>query len=282
MHPARSSSRRAVTIAALVRLASGPIHSPSCLAVPSTTQSQCRRVANWRSPRRAHWADGDNAFHLADCRKVSSSTGCMFGSRAVSTRRRGVLARWMVGRRSPPRRAEAHLNPISGHQHHPVERFHAGAGRRRVPCGPATGPPRDTRGASMRRHKATIGMLVIAVPLAPLAGCSDLPGTDEQQGAVAGGVGGAVLGAAVAKNKLLGGLIGGAIGAVGGYLIGANWDKLTGNERDEAIESVRNAESNPATAEQARRATTADINSDGFVTLDEVVAMEKAGFSDDE
>jgi hypothetical protein len=134
----------------------------------------------------------------------------------------------------------------------------------------------------MRRHKATIGMLVIAVPLAPLAGCSDLPGTDEQQGAVGGAVGGAVLGAAVSKNKLLGGLIGGAIGAVGGYLIGANWDKLTGNERDEAIEAARSAESNPATAEQARRATTADINSDGFVTLDEVVAMEKAGFSDDE
>ncbi|MFN7139114.1 MAG: hypothetical protein ACK4UN_07240, partial [Limisphaerales bacterium] len=32
----------------------------------------------------------------------------------------------------------------------------------------------------------------------------------------------------------------------------------------------------------ARRATTADLNNDGFVTLDEVVAMQQAGFTDQE
>jgi len=31
---------------------------------------------------------------------------------------------------------------------------------------------------------------------------------------------------------------------------------------------------------QANSATTADLNGDGFVTLDEVVAMKQAGFSD--
>ena len=35
---------------------SGPIQSPSCLAVPSTTQSQLRRVANCSIPWRAPWA----------------------------------------------------------------------------------------------------------------------------------------------------------------------------------------------------------------------------------
>jgi hypothetical protein len=34
--------------------------------------------------------------------------------------------------------------------------------------------------------------------------------------------------------------------------------------------------------EQARTATTADLNNDGFVTLDEVVAMKQAGLTDSE
>ena len=117
-------------------------------------------------------------------------------------------------------------------------------------------------------------------------GCESLPGNRETQGAVIGGAGGAVLGAVIAEdNRLLGALIGGALGAGGGYLIGAKTDwfgKDDDEVRDEARESVNRAQRNPATAEQARRASTADINDDGFVTLDEVVAMEKAGFEDRE
>jgi len=40
--------------------------------------------------------------------------------------------------------------------------------------------------------------------------------------------------------------------------------------------------SNPAKAEQVDKASTADLNDDGFVTLDEVVAMERANLSDRE
>ena len=36
------------------------------------------------------------------------------------------------------------------------------------------------------------------------------------------------------------------------------------------------------TADQARNARSADVNNDGYVTLDEVVAMKEAGLSDSE
>lgn len=133
----------------------------------------------------------------------------------------------------------------------------------------------------------TCRMLIVTGLAAGLAagpmGCEDLPGRKREQGAVIGGVGGAAAGAAIAKeNRLLGALIGGALGAGGGYLIGVQAEKVKDNDREEAIQAAREGERNPATAEQARNAATADVNNDGFVTLDEVIAMEKAGFSDEE
>jgi hypothetical protein len=130
-------------------------------------------------------------------------------------------------------------------------------------------------------------MLVLSagcVSIVPLTGCEDLPGDPETQGAVAGGVGGAVAGAVIGgeDNRLLGALIGGALGAGGGYLIGSQVDKVDDDDEEGAKEAVENAQSSPATADQARRADSADVNRDGFVTLDEVVAMEKAGFSNTE
>jgi hypothetical protein len=135
----------------------------------------------------------------------------------------------------------------------------------------------------MSKHM-TAAALAGAATLASFTGigCESLPGNDEQQGAVIGGATGAVIGATVTDNKLLGGLIGGALGAGGGYLLGANWDKITGNDRESAHEAINKSQNDPATAQEARTANTADINSDGFVTLDEVVAMQKAGFSDEE
>ena len=131
---------------------------------------------------------------------------------------------------------------------------------------------------------ALIGSLI----LAPLTGCESLPGNDESQGAVIGGVSGAAAGALLGgkDNRLLGALIGGALGAGGGYLIGANKDKITGKDseknREEAIKAAERAERNPAKAEDVDRARTADLNEDGFVTLDEVVAMRTANLSDRE
>jgi hypothetical protein len=127
-------------------------------------------------------------------------------------------------------------------------------------------------------------LLLGGLTLSPLVGCENLPGSRGTQGAVIGGAGGAVLGAVIAKqNRLLGALIGGALGAGGGYLIGAKTDwfgKDKDKNRSAAEDAVDKAQRDPATADEARHASTADVNNDGFVTLDEVVAMKNAGLSD--
>jgi hypothetical protein len=116
----------------------------------------------------------------------------------------------------------------------------------------------------------------------PLVGCEALPEDRRQRGAVIGGAGGAAAGAVLAEDRLLGALIGGALGAGGGYLIGAEMNKIEENAREDALEAHRRAQENPARAEDARGARDADLNNDGFVTLDEVIAMQQAGLSDDE
>jgi osmotically inducible lipoprotein OsmB len=112
---------------------------------------------------------------------------------------------------------------------------------------------------------------------AGLVGCSSVPGTAKQQGAVVGGATGAAVGASVTKNRALGAIIGGAVGAAGGYVIGGQTGHL--DKKDSAEKS---AQTNPATPTEASNARTADVNNDGFVTLDEIVAMDKAGVSDQE
>lgn len=122
----------------------------------------------------------------------------------------------------------------------------------------------------------------LAGVLAATAGCERLPGTPGQQGAAIGGVGGAATGAIVGgqHHRLLGALLGGALGAGGGYLIGANKDRIIGHDSAGAEEAVRRAQAHPASPQEALNAPTADLNRDGFVTMDEVVAMKQAGFSD--
>ena len=136
----------------------------------------------------------------------------------------------------------------------------------------------------MLNRKPMISLLIASLALTPLAGCDSLPGDKKTQGAVIGGVGGAVAGGVIAKNnRLLGALIGGALGAGGGYLIGAQLDKSDPKKNSEdAVKADKRARENPATSDDAKRARTADINNDGYVTMDEVVAMSKAGLSDDE
>jgi len=135
----------------------------------------------------------------------------------------------------------------------------------------------------MRASKLLCAALAGSLGLAPLTGCENLPGSRKEQGAVIGGLGGAAAGAALSKeNRLLGALIGGALGAGGGYLIGSQLSKADPEHRQEAAESGRRAQRDPARAVDVQRANTADLNNDGFVTLDEVVAMQKAGLSDQE
>jgi hypothetical protein len=119
--------------------------------------------------------------------------------------------------------------------------------------------------------------------LASFTACSNLPGNNQQQGAVIGGASGAAVGAAVAhNNRALGAIIGGAVGAAGGYVVGANKDKIFGKDNNSAAEAERKSQEAPATPQQALSATTADINNDGFVTLDEVVALRQAGVTDEQ
>ena len=135
----------------------------------------------------------------------------------------------------------------------------------------------------MHKHTLISTALAASLALAPLGGCQNLPGNSKQQGAVIGGMGGALAGAAVSKNERgLGALIGGVLGAGGGYLIGAQKDKVDQKKRDEAVAAHRRAEQTPAKPEDVERSRTADLNNDGFVTLDEVVAMERASLSDRE
>ena len=132
----------------------------------------------------------------------------------------------------------------------------------------------------------TATALMGSLALGPILGCENLPGNEKEQGAVIGGVGGALAGAAVAgkDDRLIGALIGGALGAGGGYLIGMQVenknDKDSAKKKEDAIKASQQAEANPATAQQAKNAKTADINDDGFVTLDEVAALEAAGLKD--
>ena len=134
------------------------------------------------------------------------------------------------------------------------------------------------------RKQISFQVTAIALLGALLVGCENLPGTKGQQGAVIGGASGAAAGAVIGgeKHRGVGAIVGGVLGAAGGYVVGANSDKIIGKNKDEAESAGQRAKSTPVTAEQARTASTADVNSDGYVTLDEVVAMREAGLSDSE
>ena len=125
----------------------------------------------------------------------------------------------------------------------------------------------------------------VAALCSVLLACESLPGTRTQQSTAVGGAVGAATGAAVAGegNRLLGALLGGAIGAAGGYLIGAETDWFARSDGDEeAFRAVDRARRTPATVEDVLASSTADLNDDGFVTRDELVAMEQAGLGDGE
>jgi Glycine zipper len=133
------------------------------------------------------------------------------------------------------------------------------------------------------KRRAVSLALVGSMALGPAVGCSNLPGGSKEQGAVIGGLGGAAAGALIGKNNRgLGALIGGVLGAGGGYLIGAHKDKIDKQKAEEAREASERAERNPARPDDVPRSRTADLNDDGFVTMDEVVALRKAGLSDSE
>jgi hypothetical protein len=139
----------------------------------------------------------------------------------------------------------------------------------------------SSKGGNMRKS-ISVQWISLGLIGTLITGCESLPGNKQTQGAVIGGATGAAAGAVIGgeKNRAAGAILGGVLGAAGGYVIGANSDKILGRDKDSAETVGRRAQTAPVTVEQARTARTADVNSDGYVTLDEVVAMKDAGLSD--
>ena len=73
-----------------------------------------------------------------------------------------------------------------------------------------------------------------------------------------------------------------ACGLSGGCLVGASRAMLDGRRVDLARAANDRSEQHPALPAEARDAKTADLNGDGFVTLDEMTAMRRAGLDDAE
>lgn len=75
-------------------------------------------------------------------------------------------------------------------------------------------------------------------------------------------------------------MLGADLGAAGGWLIAAAPEKLAQRSAKSAEQANQRAEQHPASTADAQAAPSADLNNDGFVTLDEVLAMKRAGFDD--
>jgi len=82
------------------------------------------------------------------------------------------------------------------------------------------------------------------------------------------------------KNFKMKDLVGDQLGADGGLLIAAAPEKFEQHKTQEAIAASKRAEESPMRVADVHNALTADLNDDGYVTLDEVVAMQRAGLSD--
>jgi hypothetical protein len=130
--------------------------------------------------------------------------------------------------------------------------------------------------------KPRSGIVVMLTVAAGMLGCAT-----AKEGTVAGGLGGAAAGAAAgatagAPVAGVGAIVGGALGAAGGAVVGARNEYNNEKYREQALRSARMAEENPALATAVREGGSADLNDDGFITTDEIIALEQAGLSDDE
>jgi len=127
-----------------------------------------------------------------------------------------------------------------------------------------------------------LAAFLAAFTLIGFGGCKHTPESTGSQGAVRGGFGGTAAGAATSeqKNQLVTPLLGGSLGTGAGYIVGANVDRILARDYKAATQATENAKNQPATAQDVRNSNTADLNHDGFITLDEVVAMRTAGLTD--
>jgi hypothetical protein len=119
---------------------------------------------------------------------------------------------------------------------------------------------------------------LVAAPM--MSGCEQMPGGPRAQLAIAGGVIGGVIGGFAAGTWWAGALIGAGIGLVAGWAVGwalEEWWGWDGGSRAAIDMPIM-----PATPEQALASYSADLNGDGMVSLDELLAMHQAGFTEGE
>jgi hypothetical protein len=136
----------------------------------------------------------------------------------------------------------------------------------------------------MKHQPLIFTTLLTALAVGPALSCANQSGHAKRSGSQSGDADAATAGAAVQRNdRVIGNLVGGSLGAGGGFLIGVSREKIsrdTTQARANAINASQRAEKNPARPEQVDKAATADLNDDGFVTIDEVVAMRQANLND--
>jgi hypothetical protein len=92
----------------------------------------------------------------------------------------------------------------------------------------------------------------------------------------------AVPASAMNRGSALSDLTGGDLGIGGGFLIAAAPDKVKTRQHQEALAAAEKAEQAPCVLEMVHDAPGADLNGDGFITLDEILAMVRSGLSDRE
>jgi hypothetical protein len=129
----------------------------------------------------------------------------------------------------------------------------------------------------MRTKRSVVIALIVAPAALLLASCAAVrpkiaQATDEELATPALGV--------LHHNFKMKDLVGDQLGADGGMLIAAAPEKFQQNKTQEAIAASKRAEESPMRVADVHNALTADLNGDGYVTLDEVVAMQRAGLSD--
>jgi len=121
-----------------------------------------------------------------------------------------------------------------------------------------------------------IGWMIAAIGLCCVTGCDEnaLHRGDPRPDLVAPALG------VLHHNYTMKELVGDALGPTGGNIIAATPEKFEKHMGQEALAANSRADGNPARPVDVRDAETADLNDDGYVTLDEVIALKQAGLTD--
>jgi hypothetical protein len=123
--------------------------------------------------------------------------------------------------------------------------------------------------------RTAVGILLLLA----LAGCQPIAKQQAKSPAIQPQ---AVPAAAVQHAPTLTDLTAGQLGIGGGFLIGADPRNVREHVTAQAIAAAEKAEQSPTPIQLVHESETADLNHDGYVTLDEVLAMVRSGLSDKE